>query len=494
MRCTEPAFETNLSRPITHTRKPGYADLVGYFGGFDEFPANADLIEVNYWSRGADMKNFEADGSWFLPDNPDRGVAGRITYSSERGLQLSLHGYLGSTTDEEYGAVHGLLYTGEKITLMNCLRTSLSFGEATRSSWVAEIAMVGDHVADQESARFDELHVTYSGLDFWLGRSGLVVDPHPTDCMLLVKYDRVPPIELFSDGSTKIVADFQESCEYKRTRATVEQQARILISSATDGSFRSLDNIATRLQEFLALACGQAVEVLEVEGIVGSTSVRVYYEPVRRASKPFSERAVCLRWSPQVSCQIGQWLSRYDLSLPAYALYFGFLYNPGTYAEEKFLSMARALEAYHRCTRNNNDIEPTAHEKRLSEIMDSAPAAHSKWLKDRLQFSNEPTLRKRLTDLASDTANVLFTDMKKVKKATSSIVSARNGITHPDGLRKQSGESLVYHTEWMKLFLEQLMFAELGMTPDQVKATLGQGDTRNRLDWLTEFDPDVGKH
>ena len=43
-----------------------------------------------------------------------------------------------------------------------------------------------------------------------------------------------------------------------------------------------------------------------------------------------------------------KWIESYELLEPAINLYFSVLYNPHIYAEVKFLSMAQAVETYHR--------------------------------------------------------------------------------------------------------------------------------------------------
>lgn len=135
------------------------------------------------------------------------------------------------------------------------------------------------------------------------------------------------------------------------------------------------------------------------------------------------------------------------------------------YLDQKFLAFVQAIESYHRRMITNYEIPEDYHKKRLEEITRAVPENHRKWLQERLAYSNEPTLRRRMRDMMDKCSDVVKPN-KSVRNAyISKTVNTRNYLTHYDSSlesKTAKGEQLRDLTQGLKLLLEISLLKELG--------------------------------
>ncbi len=128
------------------------------------------------------MKHFSSDGVFWLPQQPERRVAGRLTFDMQQGGQLSLIGSFSSYTDLFSPASDAARIVGvpgkRHFTLEDCfqLRSNLdSPGVFTQVFHVGRI-LAGAHFDAEEPLSFTAIAVTTSNMAEWVGRSGVTVD------------------------------------------------------------------------------------------------------------------------------------------------------------------------------------------------------------------------------------------------------------------------------------------------------------------------------
>jgi hypothetical protein len=93
------------------------------------------------------------------------------------------------------------------------------------------------------------------------------------------------------------------------------------------------------------------------------------------------------------------------------------LYNPSKYLDLNFLTLVQAVEAYHRRANDETDKPPGEHAARMKAILDATPAEHRDWLEEKLRYSNELSLRRRLKLLFAQ-FSYLLDDLIPDRKAT----------------------------------------------------------------------------
>lgn len=126
------------------------------------------------------MDQFEADGFWFLPDNPDHRVSGMIRYTHADGVRIELNGLLeddlpkhfGAMSAQTYPLVYGIVNSGpfgRSYTLQRCFQTGMSLsmpGYATERLF-ATVAFAGACHLESKDFTFTELRFRVADLVRW---------------------------------------------------------------------------------------------------------------------------------------------------------------------------------------------------------------------------------------------------------------------------------------------------------------------------------------
>lgn len=150
--------------------------------------------------------------------------------------------------------------------------------------------------------------------------------------------------------------------------------------------------------------------------------------------------------------------------------------------ESQFLDLARAIETFHRRLRNNQEHSPEEHKKMINDIVDKVDESDKKWLKQRLAFSNEPTLHKRLENVMEEVKSP-FIDrvISDYEQFVKDIKNTRNFQTHfsPQLEKKaKNGEALILLTKRLRLILVVAILQEIGLPKDQISQLLERNQHR----------------
>src|SRR4051794_22257170 len=92
----------------------------------------------------------------------------------------------------------------------------------------------------------------------------------------------------------------------------------------------------------------------------------------------------------------------------------------------QFSGSCPGLEAHHRRASDETDLSATEHDARLQAVFESAPAAHREWLTEKLRYSNEISLRRRLKRLFAQFSFLLDGLIPDRKATINAIYDNRN--------------------------------------------------------------------
>jgi hypothetical protein len=166
------------------------------------------------------------------------------------------------------------------------------------------------------------------------------------------------------------------------------------------------------------------------------------------------------------------WFNKEKRLKHVYDLYFAILYNPRLYLEHRFLSAAQALETYHRRTMKNNQIDNKEHKKRVKKILKAVAPEYKDWLEQKLEYSNEPSLRRRLREIILANAEPMKLVIKDEKGFIQKVLDTRNYLTHYnpklEGAAAKDNE-LYEITEKLRRMIEICFLKELGFDPKIMK-------------------------
>lgn len=125
----------------------------------------------------------EYKGYWWLPNNPDRAIAGVITYLPQESITLEL---IGSFEEDESpmnaflrkkheNTIFGITSDSKKVSLLNCS----AYGSLNLScpfpiiKYTCQYLLIGDHIETLEQDRYFKAYVEFPLLSLWCPPSAL---------------------------------------------------------------------------------------------------------------------------------------------------------------------------------------------------------------------------------------------------------------------------------------------------------------------------------
>ena len=138
--------------------------------------------------------------------------------------------------------------------------------------------------------------------------------------------------------------------------------------------------------------------------------------------------------------------------------------------ELNFLTLAQALETFHRRRRHGAILSKDEHKQKMYEILENVPDTYKKWLKDALAFSNEKSLKIRLSELMDENIEVMRPIMNHKEEFIKKVRDTRNYLTHFDHRMKKkaaTGTELHWLTEKLSILLQGCLLQEIDIKPTE---------------------------
>lgn len=435
---------------------------------------------------------FELQGEWWLPENPSQKVKGALRFTPKEGGILRLDVFPSGSVEIEHfqqpQIILGVSIDGRKVTLHTCLMKEMvkhALADGTQTTVLTlyvGVILVGAQFKKIEDAKFDSMFIRFQHLDAWVNVSGFNIDVSADG--ISVKYQR--PKDYVFEVSEKLKLHISYAVHYPtistiQNEACITQEAWIGIIPSEPKPLDYYWDIIYSLQNFLILATTATVYPLSVSGRIKvkdqpNISVDIYRsigsiessESLHPSDMLFTFNNV----SEQLHTLMANWFAKSDTLKPFYDLYFGTYYVSEMYLTTEFLNYVQALESYHRRTKSNVEIPEDQHRKRFETVVTGAPPEYKEWLVEKLRYSNEPNLRKRLKEILKSFPASLEPVLKDRRKFVNDVCVTRNYLTHYDSeLEHQAAKDreLFALTSRVKLLLQFCMLKELGFDPQNVE-------------------------
>jgi hypothetical protein len=242
---------------------------------------------------------------------------------------------------------------------------------------------------------------------------------------------------------------------------------------------------------FVNLCVGQAVDIIEIVGqspnhyqVIDNKGKKLYHDiPIYMTGlanedyTPIDPRMALLNLQTIIKdfqLYMRNWYDKNELLKPVIEQYLSIYYSKGISVEQHFLALLRSIESFHRRTRNNYEIDKQSHKKRIEEIIKNTPEEHGEWLKEKISYSNEKTLKERLDELMHDEHDhwLFVNNAKERKSFTVDVKNTRHYLTHYDEkLEKKAlkGEQLKAACFYLKTMLEYYLFKEIDLPLDLIR-------------------------
>lgn len=434
------------------------------------------------------MDGFESDGIFWLPDNEDIKLAGRLAFDPVEGGQLSLFGGFGDIRDQFTQTppilrIHGV--AGKRyLTLDGCFNTGSNYempGINRQSYYVGTI--ITNHLfAKSESLTFDELSVGFDQLPSWIQRSGITVDEHYGKVLLqdqvAIKFTRpLDQVTKIDDSQLRLTSGWSLSGD-RITDVHITQSTRLAINYPTAQELGDILGDIKALQDLVTLAIDAPAVPTEITlrraDITRGTASRTpqsmsYYagqiaERVR-LEKPQSSGRVLFQFHDIGGLRtVARWISVARVYRTVLGALLSIRYASGLYVENRFHNVISAAESLHRLRFSNEVRSAREFNAFRRELIRAVPKEHRNWLGNQLQYSNEPRLRERLTELMqySETFSDICVDEDHW---VSVIAESRNRLTHHEKERAIPFEQgdLYFLTESLFVLVMLCLFRECGV-------------------------------
>lgn len=460
-------------------------------------------------------------GLWWIPSAPDEKLSGTLTIAKGdprldvvgdfgRDVVSESHGERAfSLSPADQQRVVGMTTDGRAVTLIDCTPVSeiTSLPGLATAIYRARAAILGRLFGPDESIDFNEIEIRTTELERWVGHVPFPieeVDAQNDAALAKIRMTRPRTIEIPLASGERTYLRFEihtSGLGNVTTDASLHYAAWIGLRFTERRDLAGTTQAVDQLRNFLSLAVGRPLTLLEVDGYREAVDqhesrkpLRILYpaahnpEPSARAVQPHQMLFTFVEARDRFAEVLGAWLDHHELLQPVFALYFGTLYNGSLYLEQQFIAFAQAIETYDRRRRpKEKERDKTKHKEVVREILEAAPEQHRKWLQEKLAYSNELSLAKRLEHVLDACTNVTGRIVGKqgVSDFIRSARDTRNYYTHWDPAMKHKAvtepRDLYRLTLQMRTVLETVLLLELDFECRRIEGVLERAGRFNEL-------------
>ena len=405
------------------------------------------------------LDTFRLDGRWSLPGKPiEEWIPGHLDFSPEEGIRLSTEAAFekpkpGPVRPIDHEVIHGITRTAQNVTLIRCVGGMAGLnlsGEmmVLPGQYHALVMVIGEHLRSNADTKYRSMRVRYHNCEDFVGVTGLRFEQDASSTRMT--YENREPVQAKLD---KFKVEIGNHGSYSQTffeSAVMREQGAV--DASLDEGEAHLDEFLTApfaaIHYLIQLAVGRRIPMIELHGLTTRTDrnmdgqtfpvpVQVFFEQKRPLPLPPKVPGPALLFTlaalrPDTAGYLERWQQGFVAFRDALDFYFSLdpIADTGVATEHHFLTAANAFEALHRVVGKHQLIRPEKeHEALLAEVLKPFAGKKRKWLKGKLQHSNEVSLEDRLREVY-DSAPAQIREVLGDKTFASDIATTRNALIH----------------------------------------------------------------
>ena len=424
------------------------------------------------------MKDFSVKGQWYLPSNPEDKVWGELTFSQADRTKLALSGLFDGV--EDFGPPLPLILgwgeDGKSYTLNQCVLTSVNhmIPAGSQCSYHVSYVFEGIRAAEQSELQFRKMMLDLTYLYDWVNITGIGQEVRQAEFAVNVSYKAPEDIDA-QLGDKKISIAFSLNSKLGPPNPHLNEKVSFFVEFPEDKAFSDLLDIAYYLQNFLDLGTGkenslEGIRFLitdERYAIVNCSYQQVFYSE-RKDDRMITDRMVFSleHLGDQLEEALTRWMNLCAEMKPVIQLFFRERHAKTLHLELRLLTLAQALEKYHSHRFPSQMMAKEIHSSVKKRIKKAVPRSHRGWVMDSLQYSNQKSLRRRMSDLVAERHDLLLPLVGNLENLVAGSTNSRNYYTHfgenmsPKALK---GHALLFLVETLSILLESCFLAEIGI-------------------------------
>ncbi|MBN2019951.1 MAG: hypothetical protein JW749_06985 [Sedimentisphaerales bacterium] len=443
---------------------------------------------------------YEVESVWYPSFSVKKGYRspkshrhhGKLTYSPSTGALLQLY-----HDDVSLNWFDNIIYGGEEDSSwydkITCL--GISHHSGTNKSTIFRVGSVfrGFHLPDPEESNILKLEFSIKHLNQWLKKTGFKFNRNTKKNSFAIRYK----------GNSGRWLKLNDSFDFKISTSAlapyeVKDYGKIETREYAVFQLRGRNNIPHKYSDFICLLdpildfftlssldCANPFNISatgnfgHIDGFDGTkipASAILSLSPIATSTQWFEAKKPYFLFCEEdlekpLQYYLKNWLKKYRLLYTPTSLYNSAVYGEKN-TDTRFLLLSQAVESYHRRFREGSYLpESDFKSKVLKPLYKVIPAQLNKSfresLKNRLKYSNEYSLRKRIKDLIDENKNILERYFKIPKILANKIADARNHLTH---FHQSTHETILSNLPFYITVLKKLF--EFELTPVYVPHTI----------------------
>lgn len=454
------------------------------------------------------MPKNQYKGYWWLPGKDAQKIYGILSFNDPKGkATLDLMGTLNSIkkmfSSTDIPLIHGFSADGRQITLHKCTSPGgkMAFPGFPTERYQVQRAFIGVHFNRIEDITFKTFSILYSNASDWVGISGIEQSfslTEPNDITLKYSPKKIADVEIDKNWRLEILHKAVVSPPkhfIDQTEASIKEKVFFKVSASSEVSFEEFLKKIFLISNFLTLGVGRPIFPLAIEGTTSkavfqieqetkSETIHIFFimaeSPDLIKSRTWNEMFFAYGHIMQdFERMIQKWFEKADLLNPVYDLYFGTLYNSSMYLHHEFLSLAQALESYHRRMHGGKYVEDQPYQPIRQTLSSAIPSSlgedFRESLKTKIKYGNEFSLKKRLREVVDKNSEFIQTLIVDPGEFIDQVANTRNYLTHyTEELRPKAkkGYDLYVLGQKLKFLIEVCFLSELGLPSNVIQKRL----------------------
>ena len=415
----------------------------------------------------------EKHGFFWLPDDAENKIPGILRISESGKITVEVSQYsesrfyafnkrrlggapdrLNVTIDRSENRINRIvgIIGNDLITLDKCLydnwKLDLLVVGVSNSTIHATRAFIGVNYDEGEEIAFSTLEFSMEGLDEWLSISGFQTEHNWEEGSHSIHFRLPKEIALNLPDGIELKFLFRLTHSPGFTEGHITQKAYISLKSKKLRSLEDFLDLVFKLHNFLCFAIDKTVSIDSITGYSKEKTQEIGYGKTREIpiriyerSEPNSETKLKIHpydmlfgygnVADQLEEILIKWLENYEISKPAFNLYFASKSGGHKYLEGKFLALVHGIEVLHRRRSEEKQMQEEEFSELVGNMLEVIPDDKQDWMKERLKYANELSLRNRIKQMI-EPFEVLFGDVKERRYFIGKVVDTRNYLTHFD--------------------------------------------------------------
>ena len=438
------------------------------------------------------MKSIESLGSFWIPGAKDEALDGRLVFDPEDGGRLELVGAFGGAhglNDEQF--LHGVIDSGE-ISIDNCFfqGTSSRSSGLDLSRYYINSLILGRHL-EPDFTGFKNAYLRTSVGNDWVGKKiGHVGSPQGVgeDVAPWLTYARpVDEVGKFSRGELALRYAWTSSGAVSVNRVAFEHWPVVAIAYTSATSLDLIKEDAGYIADLMTLCADEVattdtlsvshpdLRVRMLSGFEGPEQELEVLAPQLSYKQSLNRKQrhahqMLLTYDELGGIEaVAKWVDVCPKFGRALASMVSVRRRESMFAENRFLNIAAASEAFHRDMYGGEMMPQSKFDDLARRCVNAVPEARRGWLQQKLAHANDPTFRRRLTDLCSRAGSTVDSLCGNKARWIDTITLVRNHLTHLDSAKLNvDGGDLYFLAESLYSVIRACMLIEVGVPPQLI--------------------------